>query len=137
MAKAGRLGKKNRKGFFKYDAKTGRNKGVDQAAYGFFKGNGSKEIETAAMQDRPIMLMLNEAVMSLEDGIISSSKDGDLGAVFGIGFLPFTGGPFRAMDTWGVKVVYNRMKEFEAKYGARFKPAALLAEMAEKGAQFH
>ena len=81
--------------------------------------------------------MLNEAVFCLEEGIISSPTDGDLGAVFGIGFLPFTGGPFRAIDTWGVQTIVNRMEELRGTYGDRFKPAATLVRMAEKGERFH
>jgi len=83
------------------------------------------------------MLMINEAVLCLEEGIIASPADGDLGAVFGIGFLPFTGGPFRAIDTWGVQHVVHIMQELQSKYGERFAPAATLIQMAEKGEQWH
>jgi 3-hydroxyacyl-CoA dehydrogenase/enoyl-CoA hydratase/3-hydroxybutyryl-CoA epimerase len=81
--------------------------------------------------------MLNEAVLCLEEGIIANPGDGDLGAVFGIGFPPFTGGPFRAMDTWGIKHVVDTMRELQAKYGPRFAPAATLERMAEKGEGFY
>ena len=61
------------------------------------------------------MLMLNEAVLCLEESIIASPTDGDLGAVFGIGFLPFTGGPFRYMDALGIQNVVNIMNDLDKK----------------------
>jgi 3-hydroxyacyl-CoA dehydrogenase/enoyl-CoA hydratase/3-hydroxybutyryl-CoA epimerase len=132
----GRKGKKNKKGFFTYNAK-GKKTGVDPSAYNYFKGNGKKELSREGIQNRAVMLMLNEAVLCLEEGIIAHPRDGDLGAVFGIGFLPFTGGPFRAIDTWGIQNVVNTMKDLQAKYGERFAPAKTLVKMAANGDTFH
>lgn len=132
----GRKGKKNKKGFFSYDKK-GKKSGVDSTAYQYFKGNGDQTLNINDIQDRGVMLMLNEAVLCLEEGIISTPTDGDLGAVFGIGFLPFTGGPFRMIDAIGVKQIVARMNELKAVYGERFTPASLLVEMAESGQTFH
>ena len=132
----GRDGRKNKKGFFTYNDK-GKRTGVDASAYQYFKGNGKKELALKEIQDRAVMLMLNEAVLCLEEGIIANPKDGDLGAVFGIGFLPFTGGPFRAIDTWGVENVVNTMNELKGKYGERFQPAETLVRMALNGETFH
>lgn len=137
MAKAGRMGKKNGQGFYKYGGKKGKRSGPDPSAYQFFKGNGKSTLPLEEMQDRAVMLMLNEAVLCLEEGIIANPKDGDLGAVFGIGFLPFTGGPFRAIDQWGVENVVNRMLELKAKYGPKFNPAKTLGEMALRKGTFH
>ena len=81
--------------------------------------------------------MLNEAVLCLEEGLIATPKDGDLGAVFGIGFPPFTGGPFLAMDTWGISNVVDTMRELQDKYGSRFAPATTLVQMAEQGRNFY
>ncbi len=136
MHEAGRLGRKNKKGFYKYNDK-GRRQGIDPTAYEFFKGDGKKELPLEEIQSRGLMLMLNEAVFCLEEGLIASPKDGDLGAVFGIGFPPFTGGPFRAMDTWGIANVVNTMRELEGKYGPRFRPAEMLVGMAEKAERFY
>ena len=136
MAAAGRLGRKNKKGFYQYDAK-GKRQGIDASAYQFFKGDGKKTLPMEDIQNRALMLMLNEAALCLEEGIIATPKDGDLGAVFGIGFLPFTGGPFRAMDTWGIKTVVKTMQELQEKYGERFAPAGMLVRMAGNGERFH
>ena len=136
MHKDGRKGKKNGKGFYTYDEK-GKRKGVDSTAYKYFKGNGDQELPIEEIQDRAVMLLYKEAINCLEEGIISSVKDGDIGAVFGMGFMPFTGGPFRAMDTMGIQNVVNRMYDLHSKYGVRFMPPNLLVQMAEKGEIFH
>ena len=132
----GRKGKKNNNGFFNYNEK-GKKAGVDQSAYKYFKGNGDKTLDITEIQDRGVMLMLNEAVLCLEEGIIANPTDGDLAAVFGIGFLPFTGGPFRMIDAMGVENVVNRMNDLTTKYGERFTPAKSLVEMAKQGEIFH
>ncbi|MEP6550446.1 MAG: 3-hydroxyacyl-CoA dehydrogenase NAD-binding domain-containing protein, partial [Gemmatimonadales bacterium] len=111
---AGRLGRKSKKGFYSYD-KEGNKGEVDPSVYGLFLEPGSipavKSIATPAtdeatglpempavqIQQRCVLAMLNEAARCLGDGIIKSSRDGDVGAVFGIGFPPFRGGPFRYM----------------------------------------
>ncbi|MCB0621736.1 MAG: hypothetical protein KDC41_24205, partial [Saprospiraceae bacterium] len=122
MAEAGRLGRKNRKGFYAYHPKTGKRQGVDKTAYQFFAGNGDRSLPLEEIQDRALLLMVNEAVMCLQEGLIANETDGNLGAVFGIGFLPFTGGPFRYIETMGKEKVVARMQELEEKYGPRFHP---------------
>ena len=82
MYKAGRLGKKNKKGFYKYHPKKGKRVGPDSSAYQYFEGNGTKSLPMEEIQNRALMLMLNEAVWCLDEGIIDQPKDGDLGAVF-------------------------------------------------------
>jgi 3-hydroxyacyl-CoA dehydrogenase / enoyl-CoA hydratase / 3-hydroxybutyryl-CoA epimerase len=139
MFKDGRFGKKNKKGFYSYVEKGGRvrKNGIDKTAYQYFKGNGDKQMSTEDVQDRAILLMLNEAVMCLEEGIIANPTDGDMGAVFGIGFLPWSGGPFRYLDLLGAEKVVARMKELEAKYGPKFKARPMLIELAAKQGKFH
>ncbi len=132
----GRKGRKNKKGFYLYNDK-GKKQGVDQSAYQYFKGNGKKQLPMAEIQDRALMLMLNEAALCLEEGTISSPKDGDVAAVFGIGFLPFTGGPFRAMDSMSITEVVKRMNRLKKQYGEHFTPADSLVKMAETEASFY
>ncbi|MEL6538464.1 MAG: 3-hydroxyacyl-CoA dehydrogenase NAD-binding domain-containing protein, partial [Bacteroidota bacterium] len=137
MFEAGRLGRKNGQGFYTYDPKSKKRKGPDQSAYQFFQGNGDKKIPREDMQNRAVLAMLNEAVMCLEEGLIANPTDGDLGSVFGIGFLPFTGGPFRYLDSWGPANVVAEMERLKQLYGTRFTPRPLLVEKAEKGELFH
>lgn len=73
----------------------------------------------------------------LEEGIIRSARDGDIGAVFGIGFPPFRGGPFRHIDSVGLAEVVQQLEALNAKYPGRFTPAKLLVEMAREGKTFY
>ena len=83
------------------------------------------------------MMFLNECLHCLEEKILESPTDGDVGAIFGLGFPPFTGGPFRFIDTMGADKVVALMDDLTAKYGARFKPANILKEYAKEGKKFH
>lgn len=137
MFEAGYLGKKNKKGYYKYDGKKGKRNGANPEVYAFFGGALRKDFSFEEVCERSILLLLNEAVMCLEEGIIANATDGDLAAVFGIGFLPFTGGPFRYMDSRGIQNVVESMMKYESTLGPKFKPRPLLMEMAKEGKMFH
>ena len=64
-------------------------------------------------------------------------RDGDIGAVLGLGFPPFHGGPFRYIDNTGAGTVIDSMNRLELKYGSRFRPAGILADMAKSGGKFY
>jgi len=81
--------------------------------------------------------MVNEAVTCLEEGIISSPRDGDMGAILGLGFPPFRGGPFRYVDGVGAAEIVRIMESLTQKFGKRFMPARMLRDMAEKGKKFY
>lgn len=81
--------------------------------------------------------MLNEAVRCLEEGIIASARDGDIGAIFGIGFPPFLGGPFRYIDKLGVNNLVATLRQLESRFGSRFTPCDTLLRMAEQGERFY
>ena len=87
--------------------------------------------------ERCVLLMLNEAAMCLDEGLIRSARDGDIGAIFGIGFPPFLGGPFRYMDTLGVSHVVARLEHYHGQFGDRFAPAEILKKMAENNSTFY
>jgi 3-hydroxyacyl-CoA dehydrogenase/enoyl-CoA hydratase/3-hydroxybutyryl-CoA epimerase len=89
------------------------------------------------VQQRTVLAMLNEAARCLSDGIIRSPRDGDVGAVFGIGFPPFRGGPFRYMDSLGIKIVVQRLEDLNARFPGRFEPAELLLDMARRNQSFY
>ncbi len=133
MYEAGLLGKKSKKGFFKYNEK-GKRTGINKDVYNFFKGEGDQHLEANEIQLRALFMMLNEALMCLEEGIIDSEEAGDTGAVFGIGFLPFTGGPFRFMRKQGYEKLSQVFERLEEKYGSRFKAAKVLNEFPQKAA---
>lgn len=137
MFEAGLLGRKSGKGYYLYDPKTNKKKGENKDAYQYFGGKDRKKMDTTEIQNRGLMLMLNEAVMCLDEGIIANPTDGDVGAIFGIGFLPFTGGPFRYMDTRGISNIVKTMEALSAKFGPKFKPADMLYRMVANGETFH
>jgi len=137
--KAGYSGRKNKKGFYLYDEKTGKKlKGkINEKIYDFFGGAERKDLPLEEMQLRPALVMVNEAARCLEEGIIESPLDGDIGAIFGIGFPPFRGGPFRFVDVLGAETVVNMMEELAQKHGSRFLPADILRDYAETGKKFY
>jgi 3-hydroxyacyl-CoA dehydrogenase/enoyl-CoA hydratase/3-hydroxybutyryl-CoA epimerase len=81
--------------------------------------------------------MVNEAVRCLEQGIVRAPRDGDVGAVFGIGFPPFRGGPFRYIDHLGAGRVVEQLEELDGRFNGRFTPAETLLRMARKGERFY
>ena len=137
MFEAGYLGKKNKKGYYRYDGKNGKRSGANPEAYKFFGIPQKKEFSYDDLTLRPLLLMINEAIMCLEEGIISNPTDGDLGAIFGLGFLPFTGGPFRFTDSFGPAVLVELMHKYANDFSEKFRPRPLLVEMAEQGKLFY
>jgi 3-hydroxyacyl-CoA dehydrogenase/enoyl-CoA hydratase/3-hydroxybutyryl-CoA epimerase len=132
---AGRLGRKNRKGFYTYDEKEKR---VDPTVYDLLPGGRSrKSVPGEEIRERVVMQMVNEAILCLGEGILRSARDGDVGAVFGLGWPPFLGGPFRWADAMGTKALLERLERLEAQHGPRFAPAPLLREHARQGKPFH
>ncbi|MEM7106433.1 MAG: 3-hydroxyacyl-CoA dehydrogenase NAD-binding domain-containing protein [Bacteroidota bacterium] len=138
LFEAGFHGRKNKKGFFQYDSKTGKKKRgqINNEVYQFFGGSSRKKLEDEYIQNRLGFTMINEAVRCLEDGVLESAQDGDIGAVFGLGFPPFTGGPFLHLDTIGADKAVAILNSLKEKYGARFNPCNLLQEKAKSGEKF-
>jgi 3-hydroxyacyl-CoA dehydrogenase/enoyl-CoA hydratase/3-hydroxybutyryl-CoA epimerase len=130
---AGRLGRKNGKGFYMYG---GKRKRVDESVYAHLPG-ARKRVSQEEIEERVVLRFVNEAIRCLGEGILRSARDGDVGAVFGLGFPPFRGGPFRYADALGPKVLVERLRRLEDRYGIRFAPAPLLVERADDGRRFH
>ncbi|HHH49427.1 MAG TPA: hypothetical protein ENK52_00430, partial [Saprospiraceae bacterium] len=132
---AGLKGRKSGKGFYLYGKEKGKK--VNTAVYRFFGGSERKTFAKSEIKERLSMAMINEAIYALQEGIIQSAQDGDVGAVFGIGFPPFLGGPFFYMDEQGSANILERLIKLEEKHGSRFKPADLLREKVEKAERFY
>ncbi|MCG7585112.1 fatty acid oxidation complex subunit alpha FadJ [Photobacterium sp. OFAV2-7] len=130
----GRKGRKSGKGFYLYNSKK---KSVDKTVYKLLNIKPEKKAEGAALAMRCSLMMLNEAARCLDEGVIQSARDGDIGAIFGIGFPPFLGGPFRYMDLLGIKRVVELLNEHADKYGERFKPCDKLIAMANEDLSFY
>ena len=135
MIEDGRLGRKNARGFYVYHE--GHKTGVDERIYRIL---GVKPLEGFAAEDverRLVYLMLNEAAMACGEGVVRSARDGDVGAIFGIGFPPFRGGPLRLIDELTAGSVVETLTRLQEAHGARFAPAPALEAMASRGGRFH
>ncbi len=133
-----RLGKKNQRGFYLYSAakKSGK-KEVDRSVYALLSVEPKNEISEQDIATRCALQMINEALHCFGEGILRSARDGDIGAIFGLGFPPFRGGPFRYVDTIGASEVVRRLEAYRNAHGARFAPAPVLVEMAQAGSTFY
>jgi 3-hydroxyacyl-CoA dehydrogenase/enoyl-CoA hydratase/3-hydroxybutyryl-CoA epimerase len=132
----GRLGRKSGGGFYVYDGRKGR-KRVDTSIYALQGGAARRPFDEREVQDRLVFAFLNEAALCLQDGVLRSPTDGDVGAVFGLGFPPFLGGPFRYLDHLGARFAVEVLERLHAAHGRRFEPAPLLLDMARQGQTFH
>jgi enoyl-CoA hydratase / long-chain 3-hydroxyacyl-CoA dehydrogenase len=145
MVEKGWLGRKSGKGFYMYpkDAKKGAAKELNPEMLTMLKTLlAEKGIKEAKISDEDIQMRLisrfvNEAAFCLQDGIIRAPADGDIGAVFGIGFPPFKGGPFRMLDITGTKQFVDKMYRYRDAKGEQFEPAQILKDYAASGKKFH
>lgn len=130
-----RLGRKNGRGFYRYE--NGKKAGVDASVYEAFGQRGKKlSLPEASIVDRVLLQMVNEAALCLEDKILRTPEDGDIGAIFGLGFPPFLGGIFAYVDKVGAADVVRRLKNLQERHGVRFAPAAILERYAREKRSF-
>jgi 3-hydroxyacyl-CoA dehydrogenase/enoyl-CoA hydratase/3-hydroxybutyryl-CoA epimerase len=132
----GRLGKKSKKGFYQYNTNS-KKKLVDESVYTLLGLQVSNTNVTEAQVERCVYMMLNEAARCLDEGIVRNARDGDIGAIFGIGFPPFLGGPFQYMDKIGAVTIVSKLNQWQAEFGERFTPCDALVKMAEQGERFY
>ena len=131
----GRLGRKNNAGFYDYSEKGER--------LGLWEGLAAKypldkvQPSLADVQHRLLMAQVLEAVRALEEGVLTDIREGDVGAILGWGFAPWSGGPFSWLDMIGAQRAVHICRELTAQFGRRFETPALLREMAEKGESFY
>ena len=97
----------------------------------------SKHMSSESIAERVMLVMLNEAAFCLNDKVLRSARDGDIGAIFGLGFPPFLGGPFRYMDTLGIEQVVSKLSDLEKVHGERFTPAPILLELVKNKKTFY
>ena len=142
-----RKGRKNKRGFYSYTEQKNplsglfksNNKTVDESIYTVLGGSspGSKTLDADSIAERCLLQMVNEAAYCLDEGVLRSARDGDIGAIFGLGFPPFLGGPFRYADAIGLDSLVSKLQVLEAEHGARFSPAPNLVKMAKQGKTFY
>lgn len=133
-----RRGRKNSKGFYLYGkGAPKKGKKVDESVYRVLGIMPRDSVDESLIARRCMVQMLNEAARCLEEGIIASPRDGDIGALFGIGFPPFRGGPFRYMDSLGAKALVEELEQYRQTLGERFAPCELLQQMAADSTRFY
>ena len=130
-----RLGRKNGRGFYLY--RRGKKAGVDPTATAALGITPGVSPALDSLAERLAFAMLNEAARALEEGVVRVPRDGDIGAIFGIGFPPFRGGPFRALDAMGAQAAVETLERLASAHGDRFQPAASLVEQARRGGRFY
>lgn len=140
MSAAGLKGRKTKSGFYLYDGDSPDNlkKGkVNVNAYAYFRGDERQDVNADDVQGRLSLVLVNEAIRCLEEGILNSAEDGDVGAVFGLGFPPFLGGPFRYADALSADTLVSRLESLRDKFGPQFEPATRLRELAADDGRFY
>ena len=129
-----RRGRKNSRGFYLYPAKLKNNKKqVDAHIYKLLGVTPVARLTGEEIAERCVLILLNEAVRCLDEGVISRIRDGNIAGVLGIGFPPFLGGPFQYINQQGVGQVVARMRSLARQYGERFSPCEYLLALAEEG----
>jgi 3-hydroxyacyl-CoA dehydrogenase/enoyl-CoA hydratase/3-hydroxybutyryl-CoA epimerase len=86
--------------------------------------------------DRLMFAQANEAARCFEEGVLRSVADANIGSIFGWGFAPFHGGVLQFIDAMGAAAFVKRARELAAAHGARFEPAAVVVQQAERGGRF-
>jgi 3-hydroxyacyl-CoA dehydrogenase/enoyl-CoA hydratase/3-hydroxybutyryl-CoA epimerase len=134
LLKEKRLGKKTGSGFYLYEGKDRTERQFDQRIYSLL-GIEPKpgKVSEQEMIERCVYGMINEAARCLEEKVVETPADVDLGMIMGTGFPPFRGGLMRYADSVGLKNVVSALKALEAKYGMRFKPSSALLKFADAG----
>ena len=130
----GRLGRKAGAGFYSYDQK-GKRDGLWHGLASRFSENADQP-ELSEVQHRLLMAQVLEAVRALEEGVLTDIREGDVGAILGWGFAPWSGGPFSWIDMIGAARAVEICGQL-AGHGARFAVPQLLTDMAESGETFY
>jgi len=137
MHELGRMGRKNNKGFYVYPEDGGKKYLWPELTATVAEPGEHPQPTPEAVRERLLYRQLVECARCFEEGVLETPQDGDLGAIFGWGFAPFTGGPFSHMDTIGLANVVAILDGLAQRHGARFSPPQLLRDMAASGETFY
>jgi 3-hydroxyacyl-CoA dehydrogenase / enoyl-CoA hydratase / 3-hydroxybutyryl-CoA epimerase len=135
LAAEGRLGRKAKAGFYGYDDK-GERQGLWEELPRRFPRAGTQP-SLQEVQERLLFVQALEAVRALEEGVLTDIREGDVGAILGWGFAPWSGGPFSWLDILGSPYAAERAEELASEHGDRFAPPRLLRDMADRGESFY
>ena len=135
MADGGRLGKKTNAGFYAYDA-AGKREGLWPGLAATYPV-ADLQPDLTEVQHRLLFAQVLEAVRALQDGVLTDIREGDVGAILGWGFAPWSGGPFSWLDIIGAARAVEICEALTARHGPRFAAPELLRDMAAKGDTFY
>jgi 3-hydroxyacyl-CoA dehydrogenase/enoyl-CoA hydratase/3-hydroxybutyryl-CoA epimerase len=135
MLGATRLGRKNGRGFYRY--RKGHKAGVDSSVYPLLGVRPVSDAHAELVERRLVHAMLNEAALACSEHVVRSARDADIGAIFGIGFPAFRGGPLRMIDDLGAGRVVETLYQLQELFGERFRPAPALLDMSRRSARYY
>ncbi|WP_299841440.1 FAD-dependent oxidoreductase [uncultured Jannaschia sp.] len=135
MAEAGRLGRKAKAGFYEYD-EAGKRQGL-WPELGTRYPLAADQPDLHAVQNRLMLVQVLEAVRALEEGVLEDIREGDVGAILGWGFAPWSGGPFAWLDIVGAAWAVATCDALAERHGPRFSAPDVLRRMAADGARFY
>jgi 3-hydroxyacyl-CoA dehydrogenase / enoyl-CoA hydratase / 3-hydroxybutyryl-CoA epimerase len=136
VEKEGRLGRKNRKGFYDYP------ESGQKRLWPGLKDLQSKHVEPELvdmqeLKQRLLVTQALEAARTVEEGVVTDPREADVGSILGFGFAPYTGGALSYIDFMGAKAFVELCQRLQAKHGERFAPPKLLLDMAASGETFY
>lgn len=137
MNELGRFGRKGGKGFYVYPEDGSKKYLWPELSVTVAELGEPSDATPEAIRERLLYRQMVECARCFAEGVLETPEDGDLGAIFGWGFLPFTGGPFSHMDTLGLANVVAILDGLTQRHGDRFAPPPLLRDMADKGETFY
>ncbi len=137
MHELGRQGRKNAKGFYVYPEAPAKKYLWPELSATVAGGLAATQPTPAEVKERLLYRQLVETARCFAEGVLETPQDGDLGAIFGWGFAPFTGGPFSHMDTVGIANVVATLDRLAQAHGERFTPPQMLRDMATAGETFY
>ena len=131
----GRLGRKANAGFYAYDEK-GKRQGLWEGLKAKYPAADAQP-DLIDVQHRLLFAQTLEAVRALEEGVLMDIREGDVGAILGWGFAPWSGGPLSWFDMLGASYAAERCDDLTERFGARFSCPALLRDMAAQDQSFY
>jgi 3-hydroxyacyl-CoA dehydrogenase / enoyl-CoA hydratase / 3-hydroxybutyryl-CoA epimerase len=132
----GRMGRKNKKGFYDYPEGAPKRLWPGLAALQP-KHLKPEQVDMLELKHRLLVTQALEAARVVEDKVLTDPREGDVGAIIGFGFAPYTGGPLSWIDGMGAGVFVKLCEGLAKRNGERFKPCKLLKRMAKTGETFY
>jgi 3-hydroxyacyl-CoA dehydrogenase/enoyl-CoA hydratase/3-hydroxybutyryl-CoA epimerase len=136
VEKEGRLGRKNRKGFYDYP------ESGQKRLWPGLKDLQAKHVEAEfvdmqELKQRLLVTQALEAARTVEEGVITDPREADVGSILGFGFAPYTGGALSYIDFMGAKAFVELCRTLQARHGDRFAPPRILLDMAASDETFY